>query len=177
MFEEAIIHILKNEGGYVDHKADPGGATNHGVSLRFLKTIGKNGDINSDGIINKKDIKVMKVGDAKKIYLKHWWNNYRYGRIKDSSIATKVLDMSINIGPYHSHCILQKSANDAGAKLLVDGILGYKTIRYINSYKYKNKMNTYIIVNLSKYYLNLYSNDKKNRVHFILGWLKRAIKK
>ena len=36
-FEKAVEKVLEHEGGYVDHKADPGGATNYGISLRFVK--------------------------------------------------------------------------------------------------------------------------------------------
>ncbi len=33
-WEEALKHILKWEGGYVNHKDDPGGRTNLGVTQR-----------------------------------------------------------------------------------------------------------------------------------------------
>ena len=34
-FELAIPIVLKHEGGFADNPADPGGATNFGISLRF----------------------------------------------------------------------------------------------------------------------------------------------
>ena len=34
MFERALTFVLRWEGGYVDHPADPGGATNYGVTQR-----------------------------------------------------------------------------------------------------------------------------------------------
>lgn len=177
MFEEAIVHILKNEGGYVDHKADPGGATNYGVSLRFLKTLGLYGDFNNDGLINGNDIKSMNVNEAKALYKKFWWDKHKYGHIESPKIATKILDMSINLGSYRAHCIIQHSLNDSGHDLLVDGIIGWKTIKAINKHKDQNKLLSYIIANLSKYYLELYNNDKEKRVNFIVGWLKRATKR
>jgi len=33
-FEECLAHVLKHEGGYVDHPKDPGGATNHGCTKK-----------------------------------------------------------------------------------------------------------------------------------------------
>ena len=33
-WEEALAHVLKYEGGYVNHKDDPGGRTNLGVTQR-----------------------------------------------------------------------------------------------------------------------------------------------
>jgi len=177
MFEEAILHILKNEGGYVDHKSDPGGATNYGVSLRFLKTLGLYGDFNNDGLIDGNDIKAMDTEDAKGVYKKFWWDKHKYGQIKDIRIATKILDMSINVGSYRAHCILQNALNDSGSDLLIDGVIGWKTIKEINHHKDKHKLLSHIIANLSKYYLELYDNDKENRVNFIVGWLKRATKR
>ena len=33
-FEESLAHVLKHEGGYVDHPKDPGGATNLGCTKK-----------------------------------------------------------------------------------------------------------------------------------------------
>ncbi|MFC0282395.1 glycosyl hydrolase 108 family protein [Camelimonas abortus] len=33
-YKEALSAVLKHEGGYVNHPADPGGATNRGVTQR-----------------------------------------------------------------------------------------------------------------------------------------------
>ena len=35
-FLKCIPIILRNEGGFVNNKRDPGGATKFGISLRFL---------------------------------------------------------------------------------------------------------------------------------------------
>jgi lysozyme family protein len=35
-FTEALDHVLKHEGGFVDHPKDPGGMTNLGVYPRSL---------------------------------------------------------------------------------------------------------------------------------------------
>ncbi|MEX0307413.1 MAG: glycosyl hydrolase 108 family protein [Ruegeria sp.] len=35
-FNACLKHILKWEGGYVDHPKDPGGATNHGITHKTL---------------------------------------------------------------------------------------------------------------------------------------------
>ena len=46
-FDTAIKKVLKHEGGYVDHKNDPGGATKYGISLRFIRQ--SNTDLDLDG--------------------------------------------------------------------------------------------------------------------------------
>ena len=48
-FKTVIGHVLKHEGGYVDHPRDPGGATNKGVTLRtfrrYIKPKGTKADL------------------------------------------------------------------------------------------------------------------------------------
>ena len=46
-FAKAHAFTARWEGGFTDHPADPGGVTNHGVSLRFLR--GQKEDIDGDG--------------------------------------------------------------------------------------------------------------------------------
>ncbi len=59
-FEKAVEKVLEHEGGYVDHKNDPGGATNYGISLRFVKqSTGIDLDVDGDGDIDADDIKAM----------------------------------------------------------------------------------------------------------------------
>jgi len=39
VLEDALAFTFKNEGGYVNHPADPGGATNFGIIQRNLDTM------------------------------------------------------------------------------------------------------------------------------------------
>lgn len=177
MFEIAIEQVIQNEGGYINHKADPGGATKYGVSLRFMKSLGLYGDFNGDGKVNGEDVKIMSLRDAKEIYRRMWWDKHCYGDIKNLEIATKVLDMAVNIGSFNAHKILQQSLVDSGSDIKVDGLIGPRTIYAINHCEDQNTLITNIMVNLSSYYIKLYRADKKNRIYFIKGWLKRALKK
>jgi len=45
-FEDALPTVLRHEGLYSEDPADPGGATNYGISLRFLRQLG---DTDGDG--------------------------------------------------------------------------------------------------------------------------------
>ena len=47
-FTAAVARVLEHEGGFVDDPVDPGGATNWGISLRYLKKAGAV-DANVDG--------------------------------------------------------------------------------------------------------------------------------
>jgi lysozyme family protein len=60
-FNQAVKVILQHEGGYVDNPNDPGGATNYGISLRFLADHPESGDFNGDGEVDAEDIANMTV--------------------------------------------------------------------------------------------------------------------
>jgi lysozyme family protein len=133
-FEDAIPAILQHEGGYVNHPNDPGGATNFGVSLRFLADHPDMGDFDGDGDVDVEDIRNMSVEQAAEIYRQLWWDKYGYGRIIDQTIATKVFDLSVNMGAKRAHILLQTALNNAfGLNLTVDGVLGPASIGVINS--------------------------------------------
>ena len=66
-FEQAINFVLKNEGGLEENPNDPGGITNHGISLRFLKSIKPDA--------SEEDIRNLTVNQAKTIYYDHFWVN------------------------------------------------------------------------------------------------------
>lgn len=132
-FEKAIPIILAHEGGYVNHPNDPGGATNFGISLRFLADHPSVGDFNDDGAVDVQDIRNMTVEDAMMIYKMFWWDKFKYGNINDQTIATKIFDFSVNMGAHRAHVLLQTALNNAfSLQLTVDGILGRASFGTLN---------------------------------------------
>lgn len=159
-FDTAIITVLKREGGFVDNPHDSGGATNFGISLRFLKSIDSNATI--------EDIKNLTTENASNLYKLHWWDKYQYERIINQSIATKVFDAAVNMGSHWSHIGLQRSVLAAsGISLKEDGILGDKSIAEIN-----NVNPTELLVAYRSELAGIYRSF--NEREFIDGWLARA---
>lgn len=171
-FETAIKKILKNEGGYVEHPADPGGATKYGVSLRFLKLADE--DLNSDGNIDKLDVLTMTPEQASDVYKVHWWDKYRYGEINYQAVATKVFDFSVNAGPRKAHKFLQKSANKTygGDVLIVDGIIGKKTLLLVNQLSAERILKHYRRLQ-DDFYTDLVKKNPDLNV-FLRGWIRRV---
>lgn len=176
-FDLAIGAILEHEGGYVNNPNDSGGATNFGVSLRFLADYPDYGDFNHDGIVDINDIKNMTVEDACVIYRDLWWDKYGYGRIDDQTIATKVFDLSVNMGAKRAHTLLQIALNKAfDLQLAADGILGPNTIQVINACTDGDEEQMLISAYCDEayaFYQRLIVKNPKYRV-FDKGWKRRA---
>lgn len=131
-FSPAIHRVLSNEGFYSNDKVDPGGATKYGISLRWLKSQGLIGDFDNDGDVDIDDIKIMTMDQAIKLYHDAWWNKYGYQRIESQIVATKVLDISINMGATQAHKCIQRATRSLYRTISDDGVLGNISIRTIN---------------------------------------------
>lgn len=156
-FLTAIEVVLKHEGGYVNHPSDPGGETKYGITKRTYPEI---------------DIKSLTKERAVEIYHRDWWVKYRYDQIDSVSVATKVFDLAVNMGPANGHRILQRSSNFLGAKLTVDGVLGPLTFGAVNSLD-PEKLHKVMRYKAAEYYFALAKRRVESRA-FLMGWLNRA---
>lgn len=169
-FEQAIEVVLKHEGGLANNSADPGGITNYGISLRFLEESGI--DIDGDGDIDADDIKALTPDTAKPLYYSHFWLPGGYDRLGDPMVATKIFDMSVNMGLSRAHIIAQTAANTCGASLVCDGVLGPKSVAAICSIE-PQKYLLAVCDEQSNFYKRL-STQKPALKVFLWGWLHRA---
>ena len=131
MFDQCIAVILEHEGGLTQDSRDPGGTTNWGISLRYLKSMGL--DLNGDGIINDEDVIGLHKDGAEAIYRKYWWNKYQYATFNELIVVEKVFDLAVNMGGMAAHKLLQISINRLIDKpIAVDGLLGGQTFEAAN---------------------------------------------
>ena len=135
-FKLALATVLKHEGGFVDDPVDPGGATNFGISLRFLRAeIERSAelslaefDIDADGDLDAADMEGLTRDQAAELYRSAFWDRHKYGEISAAAIAIKVFDLAVNMGPRQAHKLLQRAIRAArGNPLADDGVLGPKT--------------------------------------------------
>ena len=170
-FQYAIRVVLEHEGGLSNDKADPGGITRYGISLRFIKA--EKLDINGDGIISKDDIIDLTKVKADTIYYKYFWNKYRFNEIYNEIIATKAFDMAVNSGPSQSTKLLKKAINKVISEpLSIDSTLDDETIDIINNIDCERLHRAMIAVE-KDFYLQLIK-EHPAFVEFKNGWLKRA---
>lgn len=90
-FEPALAFTLAYEGGYVDHPADPGGATNMGITIRTLG--------NWRGRpVTKADVRALSKEEAAKIYRANYWNKAGCDGLA-SGVDLCTFDVAVNSGP------------------------------------------------------------------------------
>jgi lysozyme family protein len=172
-FDKAIKVSLRFEGGYVNNPADPGGATNWGISTLIIKREGITAAELGIPDLTPESIKLMKVDAAIKIYKKLFWDKYKYSTINNQNVATKIQDIAINCGPSRAHMMAQAAVNKLGCgPLLTDGILGPKSMAAINKCDSK-KLVQAIADEQANYYKNLVIR-KPNLGVFLSNWLRRA---
>lgn len=121
---EIAVEILRREGGYVDDPDDPGGATNHGVTIHTMRRLGL--DLDGDGRVTKRDVQSLTREQALGIFLDHYFSRPRIDDLPEPLQAT-VFDMYVNAGA-HAVKLLQRLLGKLGFVLRADGVLGPRTI-------------------------------------------------
>jgi lysozyme family protein len=165
----AVQVILEHEGGYSDNPADPGGATNFGITQRELTRC-------ADNLELPKDVKDLTKKSAAKYYQSEWWGKYNYNVINSQYLATKIFDMAVNMGASEAHKLVQRCINEFNYKVTVDGILGGLSLHALNSIivlgddeDFKRDLQN----EQRDFYESLVKEKPKLQV-FLKGWLQRA---
>jgi|SRR5271157_2243856 len=151
-FELAIPTIMRHEGGYTWDQNDPGGETNFGISRKSYPDL---------------DIKNLTAEDAVAIYQRDWWDRYGYGRIDAQCVATKILDMAVDMGASRAHKIAQEAVS-----CTPDGILGPQTIQALNFAVAVDCVARMGILQANHYRELVVNNPALGK--FLKGWLARA---
>ena len=117
--------IVAREGGFVNDPDDPGGATNHGVTLATLRRLGI--DTSGDGRIDVADVRQLTAAQAVDIYVKHYFDRPGIGALP-GALHASVFDMYVNSGT-NAVKILQRLLTRMGFPCEPDGVIGPQTIR------------------------------------------------
>ncbi|RED13756.1 holin-associated N-acetylmuramidase [Pontivivens insulae] len=122
--DEMIVDVLRREGGFVNDPADPGGATNYGVTIHTMRRLGL--DLNADGHVDEEDVRALSMERASAIFRAEYFERSGLGRLP-TPLQPTVFDMNVNAGG-QSIRLLQRVLNGFGADLAVDGALGPLTL-------------------------------------------------
>ncbi|HWD14670.1 glycoside hydrolase family 108 protein [Pseudochrobactrum sp. sp1633] len=128
-FLNVLPYVFEEEGGYVNHPADPGGHTNMGITQATLSTwMGTKA--------SAADIRNLSQKTAADIYKKNYWDKIA-GDALPAGLDYAVFDFAINSGPARAAKALQKIAGTAQ-----DGIIGDQTLSAIHLRDTANVINS-----------------------------------
>lgn len=117
---DIIDGILRREGGFVDHPADKGGATNHGVTLATLSDWrGRPASVD--------DVKRLSETEAREIYREDYLIRPGFLGIESEPVRALVVDCAVNHGVKQAVKLLQEAAH-----VFTDGIFGANTKNAVN---------------------------------------------
>jgi len=155
--------VLGNEGGYVDHKNDRGGATNYGVTQKtyddFCKMTGR----------HKKPVKSISMEEVELIYSTYWKD--AHCSYMPEPLDCQIFDAAINHGPKRAIKILQRALGVAD-----DGICGKQTLGAVHEEVVIGGIDSLCHQYLNEraaFYDQIIENDPSQAV-FAKGWVNRV---
>jgi len=118
-FEACLARVLEQEGGYADHPADPGGATNLGITRRTLAAWR---GVRPWWQLPKAAVKTLARPEAGRIYRGLYWNRCA-GQNLPAGLDLALFDFAVNSGPERAIKALQKIV-----RVKADGFIGPVTL-------------------------------------------------
>lgn len=115
--------IVDREGGFVNDPDDPGGATNHGITIHTMRRLGL--DLTGDGQVDAADVQALPRARAVDILVERYFQRPGIGRLPED-LQASVFDMYVNAGT-NAVRILQQLLGDMEFELAIDGLIGPQT--------------------------------------------------
>ncbi len=151
------------EGGYSDHKADRGGATNHGVTQKTYDTFRRNAGL------SLRSVRQITDDEVAAIYRTMYWNVAKCGLLPEP-LDLYVFDAAVNHGPGRAAKLLQQALGVA-----VDGAIGPVTIDALQEELAAGQLqelcHNFLAIRL-EFYDQIVDNDPSQKV-FLAGWENR----
>ncbi|MFI2810854.1 murein L,D-transpeptidase catalytic domain-containing protein [Microbulbifer sp. JSM ZJ756] len=158
--EHALVFTLKNEGGYVDHPADRGGATNKGITIGTLSAyLGRD--------VSKAEVKNLSYETIRDIYKRNYWDVLNLDHVVDQSIATALFDMGVLCGTGTAARLCQDVLDIPESKKMDAG-----TLKAINRVADDEFIPAFIDRNIRRFEA-IVKKRPSQRV-FLRGWKNRA---
>ena len=130
-FSDALAILLKEEGGYVNDKHDPGGMTNLGVTARTWTEY--TGRPATESVMRG----LTHVAVAP-LYKSRYWDKVAGDKLGDG-LALVVFDFAVNAGPGRAAKMLQRLVGATP-----DGDIGRGTLQAVQAYAMRKGIDTLI---------------------------------
>lgn len=177
-FERAWLRTGRVEAGYVNHPSDPGGETNHGVTVRVARAHGYTGPMSE-----------LPLAVAVRIAKEEYWDAIRGDALTAVSepVAQEVFDTHFNLWPGAAGRFLQESLNSLNRQardypdLKVDGDIGPATLAALGAYFARRRADDGELVLLrvlnslqgAEYVRQAKVNTAKE--DFVFGWFRHRV--
>lgn len=175
--EKLIDEVIQREGGYVNHPADRGGATNWGITRNTARQQGYMGAMEE-----------LPREEAADIYRRIYWIEPKFNGIAVNApkLAEELFDTGINMGTGTATGFLQRALNALNrnqrdfADLVVDRRVGPVTLNALRAFLAKRGPNGEgVLIKAVEalqgvHYLRL-AETKPSQEAFVYGWLNNRI--
>ena len=175
---QLVDGLIEREGGYVNHPADRGGATNFGITEAVARAHGFGGAMRD-----------LPRREAVAIYRRLYWLRPRFDQVamRSPRLAAELFDSGANMGPAVAATFLQRALtalNRSGKDypdLVPDGHIGAATLAALDGFlKVRGKASAETVLMRAlealqgERYLRLAERRPANEA-FLYGWLANRI--
>jgi lysozyme family protein len=151
-FEKAMKFIRVVEGGQVNHRNDPGGFTNMGLTQRDYPNL---------------NLKKLTREQADNIFYEDYWKKSSASKLPDP-VFISYFDSVVNTGKTRANKILQEAL-----KVKQDGKVGPMTLSAVQNYKDPLALAIAVADGKQAFYERLTKSRPKFK-SFIKGWTRRS---
>jgi lysozyme family protein len=174
---ELVDAVIAREGGFVDHPADRGGATNWGITEAVARQNGYSGPMRK----LPRDL-------AASIYMQQYWQTPGFDRIAELApkLAAELFDTGINMGTLTATSYLQRALNALNrnsadyADIIVDRQIGPATLNALRQFlAIRGRDAASVLIKAidalqGAHYLRL-AESRPSQEAFLYGWLANRI--
>ena len=163
-FDKIFDYLLKVEGGYTNDKHDKGGETTWGITKEEARDFGYKGNMQD-----------LTKDFAKNIYLKKYYLGNKLDKVVNDKVALSICDWAVNSGRNGTKNVQVALNQINGSDLVVDGIIGNKTLEVLNATDPGKFLEVYH--NLQRLYYKGKVEADRTQEGFLIGWLNRIQRK
>ena len=163
-FERIFDYLLRVEGGYSNDENDKGGKTKFGIIEEEARDFGYKGNMQD-----------LTKDFAKNIYLKKYYLGNKLDKVVNDKTALSICDWAVNSGRNGTKNVQVALNQINGSDLVVDGIIGNKTLEVLNATDPEKFLEVYH--NLQRIYYKEKVEADRTQEGFLIGWLNRIQRK
>ncbi|WP_114395760.1 glycoside hydrolase family 108 protein [Oleisolibacter albus] len=159
---DIIERVLQSEGGFVNHPADKGGATNFGITAARLGEWRKLGRPAAAA-----EVQALTRDEARQIYQAWYVTQPKFDRISDDYLRTVVVDSGVLYGTGRAARWLQEALG-----VTADGVIGQQTLAALTAQNPGTVARRVLALRVKR--IGQVVSADPSQLVFLAGWLNRT---